>query len=495
MSVLAAQGQDVTFTNRYDPHDQLAGSFAYSIEVTDEGNYVVLFNAGYIDWQDSIYWSSRAGSLFLAPNGVPLDTNRFDVPQKATYVGWCNASDKRSDGSIVTGGGTVGIDALNDACIYITDPSGGLMQVIEILTPDQDQIGRSIKSVANGFVLCGGVVNAGNEDGFVMQLDFDGNVDWEFHFGGIYNDGFTSIDSRPDSGFFTGGRYRITATNREHWVVALNDTGGTIWNKVWGGPYFDNLAHVTTSADGNVLVGSARGLGTGNQVRKYIAKLHKDDGEILWEYMYGPMNEGSFYPVKEVEPGGDLITVGYHIVAGVNRGLMMRTTSEGDSIWMRDYVYYDSLVSSGQGYLRDVQPTPDGGFIAVGTTFPVPDIYSQDVWVVKVDQYGCLEPGCHLITGMETQITNMRDVLRVWPNPVQAYGQVQVELELPEHFKPQGQLKLTITSNDGCFVHEETVPNSSTTSTLQLPQLASGLYHIHLSDASRLISGAKLVVE
>nr|MDQ3100200.1 hypothetical protein [Bacteroidota bacterium] len=175
--------------------------------------------------------------------------------------------------------------------------------------------------------------------------------------------------------------------------------------------------------------------------------------------------------------------------------LLMRTATDGDSLWMRDYVFYDDQVEICEGFLRDVQPTSDGGFIAVGSAFMVPGLYSQDVWVVKVDQHGCLEPGCHLITGMETQITNMRDALHVWPNPVHAPAQVQVQMELPEDFKSQGQLKLTITSNDRRLVHEEAIIKSSTTSTLQLPQLSSGLYHIHLTDASRWISGAKLVVE
>ncbi len=484
------------FNNRYDVYDQFLGGAAWSVEVTAEGNYVVFFNAGYIDWQDSIYWSSRTGSLLLDPNGVPLDTNRYDVPQKATYTGWCNASDKRPDGSIVAGGSTVAMGAFSDAAIYITDPSGGLLDVIEILRPDQDQIARSIKSVPDGFILCGTIVVSGDLEIFVMQLNFDGSVEWEEHYGGPHHDYTSSVDTRIGGGYHIGGQWRLSPSNPEHWVMALNDTGGTIWSKVWGGPFYENLAHVATAADGHVLVGSARGVGT-NQWRKYIAKLHQADGEIIWEHQYGPINEGSFYPLKEVVPGGDLITVGYHVVANDPRGVLMRTTSEGDSLWMRDYVYFDDLVTSGRGVLRDVEPTPDGGFIAVGSAFSVPGIYSQDVWVVKVDEHGCIEPGCHIITGMEAQITNMREVLKVWPNP-SAGGPVNVAWELPEHFKPQGGLRITITSSDGRLVYEERVSESSGgphSFTLSPSHLSTGLYHLHLCDASRWISGAKLVVE
>ena len=64
---------------------------------------------------------------------------------------------------------------------------------------------------------------------------------------------------------------------------------------------------------------------------------------------------------------------------------------------MRYYQYSDSLISGGAGQLRDVLPTPDGGFIAVGAAYGVShngQSYGQDAWVIKVDSMGCLEPGC-----------------------------------------------------------------------------------------------------
>ena len=75
-----------------------------------------------------------------------------------------------------------------------------------------------------------------------------------------------------------------------------------------------------------------------------------------------------------------------------------------------------------------------------------PPIYGQDTWVVKVDSMGCLEPGCHLITGLTSQVTNLRGALRVWPNPVgaqgQGQGQVQVAWDLPEAMTGSAQLTL-----------------------------------------------------
>jgi hypothetical protein len=278
-------------------------------------------------------------------------------------------------------------------------------------------------------------------------------------------------------------------------VKAFTLDGAFAWDTIWGSPYLENSAYVRIGSDGELLVAGGYGVQAGNSKAKYIAKLDHQTGAVIWQNSYGPGGyDGSLLSLKELS-SGDLIGGGTHVLNGTDYvGILLRTTSTGDSLWMRYYYYEDSITVNGRGVFRDVEQTPDGGFVAVGTAFSDAN-YSQDVWVVKVDQYGCIEPGCHLITGMETQITNMREVLRVWPNPIASSGELQVQLELPDHFKPQGDLRLTITSGDGRLVYEKPLKDRRPTEVFQLPQLSPGLYHIHLSDASRWISGTKLVVE
>ena len=160
---------------------------------------------------------------------------------------------------------------------------------------------------------------------------------------------------------------------------------------------------------------------------------------------------------------------------------------------MRTYEYADEQVTGGKGRLRDVALTPDGGYIAVGRTLAVPGIYSQDVWVIKVDSMGCLEPGCHLLNGIESQVTNLKGALTVAPNPVRVGETLQLSISLPPSITPQGPLRLTVVSSDGRVVHEQAV-SAATPNTINL-QHATGLYHLHLSDATRWLAGAKVMVE
>ena len=110
---------------------------------------------------------------------------------------------------------------------------------------------------------------------------------------------------------------------------------------------------------------------------------------------------------------------------------------------------------------------------------------------------GCLEPGCHLITGLTSQVTNLRGALRVWPNPVgaqgQGQGQVQVAWDLPE--VGTGSAQLTLVSLAGRVMGSWPVALAERGHSLDLVGYAAGLYHVHLVVEGRWVSGAKVVVE
>ncbi len=482
-----------TFNKRYDPYGLDLYGFAFSVEIIDPGSQLIVFyNAG---WQDTIYYSSVLGTLLLSDAGLPLDTTEYFVPLNATYNGWSDASFKRANGSYVVGGSIRGQDEIHYPAVFFFSAQGNPDSLFAMSELD-GWIGRHTVETFNGnYLLCGERSNGNDLDGFLIKLSPTGNTLWTWSGGGGSADYATSVGESSDSKYYMGGAKEFSSSNIDFWVKAFDTSGQPLWDTIWGSPYLESVAYVRIASDGGLLVAGGFGISAGNNKVKYIAKLNHEDGSPIWERFYGPGGyDGALLSLKEL-PSGDLIGTGTHVLGVVDyTGVLLRTTSEGDSLWMRYYYYEDSITTNGRGIFRDVEPTPDGGFVAVGSAFSDAN-YSQDVWVVKVDQHGCIEPGCHLITGMETQITNMRDVLRVWPNPVHAEGQVQVQLVLPETFVPQGDLRITVTSSDGRLVHEEAVYNSSTTSTLQLPQLTPGLYHIHLCDASRWISGAKLVVE
>ncbi len=231
-----------------------------------------------------------------------------------------------------------------------------------------------------------------------------------------------------------------------------------------------------------------------------MAKLDAQDGDLLWEHWYGAAaSSNTLFVAKEVTPGGDLIAAGTTYELGYDNGILLRTNSEGDSLWMRRYDYEDSLMSDGKGSFRDVIPTDDGGFIACGYAHSSfsgnnPPGYTQDVWVVKVDSLGCIEPGCNIPLGITSQITNLTDALRVWPNPVVSGGEVTVQVTLPEGLRKEA-LRVSVVSSEGKLVVEQSIPPQTLTFTLRTSNYASGLYHLHLTSGSTWVGGTRFVVE
>jgi hypothetical protein len=366
-----------------------------------------------------------------------------------------------------------------------------------VVGPDnQSWIGRQAKQTPDGgYVICGETSAVGNAlQAFVIKTDAQGNEEWLQTYGGQWNDYCKSIEPRSGGGYFLGGQKRITSSNRQMWLAALNQSGSVNWEVTWGGAFEDFSAHLTELPDGHLLVAGGLGYGSNGPYSRYLAKVDSADGSIIWQREYGGhLPEGLFHLAQVIPGSSDIIAGGYGRFGNAYSGALLRTTSNGDSLWMRHYQYLDSMASNGQGLFRDAVPTPDGGFIAVGTALTVPGVYTQDVWVVKTDSMGCLEPGCHLITGTETQITNLRDALRLAPNPVAQGATVQAWLDLPVSFSPQGALRLTAVSNDGRLVHEQAINRPG--GQLSTDNLQPGLYHVHLSDDRRWISGAKLLVE
>ncbi len=493
---MQAQAQMV-FNRRYDPFAGGEAQSATAVEALGNGGYLVFASSAWADTTLNWSYSSVVTVLRLDEQGELLAVAHSNPPYSATYSGWANASFPRSDGTFALGGSTYEPEGTQRPALYFFDAEGMPTGFIEYGTAGEEWIGRQGKQTPDGgYVICGETSATASVDAFVLKIAPDGQQEWVRTYGGAGNDYSIAVDQFPNGGWFAGGQYGTAFGYQDMWVQALNDTGGVAWSKAWGSPYRDTNAHLTTAADGNALVASGWGMSSSNtQFRLYLAKLDATDGELIWSSTFGgTMANTTFLVVQEVEPDGDLIVVGQATPQGTTSGVLLRTTSEGDSLWMRYYQYYDQVIGNCQGQLRDVQPTPDGGFFAVGAAFPGGP-YSQDVWVIKTDSMGCLEPGCHLIMGMESQITNLRDALSVASNPVASGGMVHVSVKLPESFTPQGPLRLTVMSSDGRIVQERTMPSGVSAFSFQLSDFPAGLYHLHLHDATRWISGAKLVVE
>jgi outer membrane protein assembly factor BamB len=497
------------FNRRYDLFGNDFAQGAWDIEKVSTGYCILGSSSDY----DSIapgesFFHASVVHTFVDANGLLVDERRSWRPLHSAFPGWANCCDTVPGGGFVVGGSSE--DTLGNDEVYLMrfNAQGDTLWTRVFGDPALNDywIGRQVKHTSDGgFLIVGDTDASGGGDGFVLRTDSSGNELWRetYSEGGLI-DGIVSIERAANGDHFTGGVHFVSMTNSDFWVQRIDSVGAVRWSQTWGGGYKESNAQLAEVSDGNTVVAGGWSYDANFAlVKPYLAKLDSTDGSIIWQQEYGPETYStSFFAAKE-RPNGDLIACGVCYYGGDQQGLLLRTTSEGDSLWMRSYFYQDTLMQDGTGRFYDVLPTEDGGFIAAGAayhsaTIGYPAGYSQDTWVVKVDSMGCIVPGCDA-TGITEIITNLGSALTLYPVPLrrsQGDDLLHVGIHLPQSFKTDGVLTLSVISLEGKLLHQQQVPTSAPDEiTLTVGDLAAGTYTVHLSDAHTWIAGKKFVVE
>jgi hypothetical protein len=501
-----AHGQG--FNERYDAFGWGYAQSAFGIEALSGGYMVISVSSDY----DSIapdVWQFH-GSILLTQmdsDGNMVMERRSWRPEHSAFAGWANCCDTIPGGGYVTGGSSEDSTGRDEVYLMRFDALGDTLwtRVFNGPTDAHYWIGRQVKRTADGGFLVVGdtgidIVINGN-DAFAIKTDSLGNEQWRRYYTWPppRSEGLVSCGIGPANSYYLGGSAFPTDDNGEHWVMRVDTSGGELWEVVWGGPYSEGSLQVITASDGHAVVFSGRShaLDYGS-MRPYLAKLDSADGSIMWEKEYGQEHYGTVLFAGKECPDGDLIGAGGTFISQApnnEMGLLLRTSGEGDSLWMFTYHYQDSVISNGQGRFYDVLPTPDGGFIAAGVTRnpvggPFPPGYSQDTWVVKVDSLGCIVPGCNSV-GITEQVTNLLGALTIFPNPAQ--GQATVQLTLPPSVAHL-PLELSLVGMDGRLLLRERIAGNGQNE-LALQGVSAGVYHVHIASEGKWLTGGKLVVE
>ena len=488
------------FNRRYDAFDWGRGQGAWGIEKSLQGFAIISFSydADSISPDSSLYHVSTLFT-FINDQGDKLSERRSFRPDHGSYPGWANCCDSIPGGGYVSGGNSESLSAVNEIYLMRFDATGDTLwtRVFGDPTLSDYWIGRQVKRTTDGgFLIVGDTDESGTVDGFALKTDSLGNEQWRRTYGWSTSqiDALLSTDHAPSDTYYMAGSRYVNDSNRDIWVQRTDTLGEVIWRVSWGGSFDDGSGHLSTLNDGNALIANAHGFSSdGTLFKPALTKIDASDGSIIWDRTYGPVVLNTVLFAAKEMPAGDLIACGVSYYPG-QQGLLLRTTSEGDSLWMRRYFYQDTLITTGQGRFYDVLPTTDGGFIAAGAVYnpvggPHPPGYSQDTWVVKVDGDGCIVPGCNS-TGITEQATNLLDVFSIFPNP--AHGSTTIQLSLPPSVT--GSLELTLVSADGRIVQRERIAGNGTHA-LDISQLGAGVYYAHVAQGGKWLTGGKLVVE
>jgi len=281
---------------------------------------------------------------------------------------------------------------------------------------------------------------------------------------------YSSIQLEDSTYILVGVASTNNNSDNQVWIVKTNKSGQEIWNRKFGTLLDEAATRVTTDIHGNIIVGA--GIITGSNNDPWIIKLDSA-GDLVSqtiltsgavscggadlmriplsnEYLYwgcvdtviqiGDYQYPRFIAIMDSSfnilakaifhgptvrdiyiarplPDSTFIVVGFKAdeTTGVPLGWITRVDNNGNILWEHFYYHLDYL----DNYFADVQQAFDKGFICTGTAWTYYDslgIYNQDIWLVKLDSNGCLDPNCFTNIGT-IEVSDDKYDLQVFPNP------------------------------------------------------------------------------
>ena len=249
--------------------------------------------------------------------------------------------------------------------------------------------GVSIRQTLDGGYIIAGYTNssgAGGYDALLAKTDSSGAVVWAYTYGGQADDrGWCVEQTLPDSGYVIAGYTEtLGAGGGDAFLVRTDAEGGLLWAEAYGGTSWEEARCViqTSPDSGFLLVGTTSSSGAGGD-DVYLIRTGTE-GDSIWTRTYGGAGSEKGYQVRRTFPDSGYVIIGstYSFGAGSSDMYLVKTDRAGDTLWTRTF----GGASVEYGYSVQ-QSAPQGGYIIAGSTRSFGE-GNYDACVVKTDTNG-----------------------------------------------------------------------------------------------------------
>jgi hypothetical protein len=150
------------------------------------------------------------------------------------------------------------------------------------------------------------------------------------------------------------------------------------FEKTYGGPLCETGKSVEQTMDGGyIIVGTTESFGAG-EGDIYLIKTNLI-GETLWTRSFGGTSYDYGGSARQTSDGGYIIAGSKSDVFPFLDLFLIKTNSDGDTLWTKSYNY-------GRSLCNDIQQTSDGGYVIAGGLFSGPDYCIP--FLLKTNLYG-----------------------------------------------------------------------------------------------------------
>lgn len=286
----------------------------------------------------------------------------------------------------------------------------------------------------------------------LSKFDADFNLEWQKSYGGNLDDGFgwiievsdgILVGSASHSGI-SGNKTVASFGSSDGWLLKLDFDGEIIWQKGYGGTDIDNLFGLIETDNGDIIMAyrSFSGI-SGNRTAPLKGQedfwVVKTDsaGEIIWDYAYGSDGDDIVFGLGELS-NGTIILSGVSIGATISYDKTEPPYSSVDN-WVvaidaDGSVLWDKTIggsgADANGYLLTIQDTI---YVLARSTSGISGLRTeplkgqQDLWLTKLDKDGNII-STHYYGGDQVeqpngifQLDNERILLCTWSNSNTSY--------------------------------------------------------------------------
>jgi hypothetical protein len=251
------------------------------------------------------------------------------------------------------------------------------------------------------------------------------------------------------------------------------------------------------SQDGNYLLGSSYGYTSTHPVittfKVWIIKTDTS-GNIIWDKIYGDKTyEGQAWTINEMDDGSIVVSGsgGFEGTPGIE-GWILKTESDGDSLWMRRYSHFPTYDNE----QNDLAFTSDNGLVLTGMTMGYPD-WIESVWIQKLDSIGCDSVGCDTTVGIYERHAGMgawgHGGMELYPNPASDLIHITFRQDNLNHFPSRGR-ELEIFNVFGEKVIGIKMSIFQESYTQNISNLAQGLYLVVIRERQRIVASGKFLI-
>ena len=181
-----------------------------------------------------------------------------------------------------------------------------------------------------------------------------------------------SVVESSDNGYVLTGRTEDINSNSDVFLIKFDTNGELAWEHFWGTNYEECGYSLQQTSDGGFII-------TGNSAYSRLLLKTDSEGDSLWmKSIHIPGGLQCGYSVQQTDDGG-YITIGATAQYNYGNVLLMKTNGKGDTLWT------EQIPEGINGIGRCIQKTSDGGFILTG--IKTIDDSNCDIFLVKTDSF------------------------------------------------------------------------------------------------------------